>query len=226
MQNLIQVAGILDAIEAKMILDCGADWLGFPFRLTHNREDLTESAAAKIISFLPAPNRGVLITYLTDPDEIIALCQCLGTFTLQLHNKITARALLKLRQMAPPDIFILKSLIVRQNNLDALLRQASDLGPFVDAFITDTFDPASGASGATGKTHDWLISKRLVESTERPVMLAGGLTPENVGEAILNVRPAAVDSHTGLEGKYGRKDAEKVKTFVTNARAAFKSISP
>ncbi len=102
--------------------------------------------------------------------------------------------------------------------LDATL---SDSSPFVDAFITDTFDPKTGASGATGKTHDWRVSRRLVELADRPVILAGGLTPENVKRAILEVRPAGVDSHTGVEDTSGRKSREKVRKFLSEAYEGF-----
>jgi phosphoribosylanthranilate isomerase len=89
--------------------------------------------------------------------------------------------------------------------------KVSKLSPFVDAFITDTFDPRTGASGATGKTHDWRVSRRLVEISARPVILAGSLTPENVTRAILEVRRAGVDSHTDVEDSRGRKSREKVQ---------------
>jgi phosphoribosylanthranilate isomerase len=89
--------------------------------------------------------------------------------------------------------------------------KVSKLSPFVDAFITDTFDPRTGASGATGKTHDWRVSRRLVEISARPVILAGSLTPENVTRAILEVRRAGVDSHTDVEDSRRRKSREKVQ---------------
>ena len=97
----------------------------------------------------------------------------------------------------------------------------SELSPFVDAFITDTFDPKTGASGATGKTHDWHVSRRLVELADRPVILAGGLTPENVKSAIVEVQPAGVDAHTGVEDSSGRKSREKIRKFLAEAREAF-----
>jgi phosphoribosylanthranilate isomerase len=99
-----------------------------------------------------------------------------------------------------------------------------ELSEFVDAFITDTFDPKTGASGATGITHDWSVSHRLVERSDRPVILAGGLTPENVRKAILAVNPAGVDSHTGVEDAAGRKSREKVEKFVTEAQAAYRKL--
>jgi phosphoribosylanthranilate isomerase len=103
----------------------------------------------------------------------------------------------------------------------ALEAMARELSPLVDAFITDTFDPKTGASGATGKTHDWRVSRRLVEAVDRPVILAGGLTPENVKRAILEVRPAGVDSHTGVEDSSGRKSRDKICKFLSEAQEAF-----
>ena len=99
--------------------------------------------------------------------------------------------------------------------------QRREFGPHVDAFITDTWDPQTGARGATGKTHDWDVSRRIVETAARPVILAGGLTPENVGHAILQVGPAGVDAHTGVEKPDGMKDPALVRAFVEEARRAF-----
>ena len=67
----------------------------------------------------------------------------------------------------------------------------------VDAFITDTFDPDTGASGATGKTHDWEVSQRIVEHSPLPVILAGGLGAGNVKEAIMQVKPGWSGVPTG-----------------------------
>jgi phosphoribosylanthranilate isomerase len=116
---------------------------------------------------------------------------------------------------------IIKSLIVHENNLDDLINLAESLAPLVDAFITDTFDPITGATGATGKTHNWAISRALVEHAPKPVILAGGLTPGNVAQAICTVRPWGVDCHTGVEGRDGRKDYTLVRAFVMEAEKAF-----
>ncbi|MFW5837260.1 MAG: phosphoribosylanthranilate isomerase, partial [Desulfovibrionaceae bacterium] len=92
------------------------------------------------------------------------------------------------------------------------------------AFITDTFDPATGASGATGLTHDWSVSRRLVELSPRPVILAGGLGPDNVAAAVRAVRPAGVDAHTGLEDASGAKVYEKMRDFADQARQAWSEM--
>jgi phosphoribosylanthranilate isomerase len=224
MQNLIQVAGIIDQAEADMIVEEGADWLGFALRLPAKNEDLSEADAAAIIKAIQPRNKGVIITYLTDADEIRSFCADMGVDAIQLHGDITPAELRRLRTIAP-DLFLLKSLVVKADNIDELTRTVDGAAEFVDMFITDTFNPATGAKGATGLVHDWDISAELVRISPRPLMLAGGLNPQNVAEAIEKVRPAAVDAHTGLEDASGRKDRLKVRTFVTEARKAFDRIA-
>ncbi len=220
---MIQIAGVSDREEAALLLAEGVEWLGFPLRLPVHREDLPEDDAARIIRSLPPPARGVLITYLARADELLAFCRQLGAQALQLHGELTRAEAQALRKAAP-DLFLIKSLVVRANNRDELRRTARDFAPFVDAFITDTYDPSTGASGATGKTHDWSVSRELVGISPRPVILAGGLSPENVRRAILEVRPAGVDAHTGVEDANGRKDRERVRKFMAEARAGFAAL--
>ena len=218
--NLIQIAGVIDAAEAEMLQQCGVRYLGFPLRLPVHREDLTESEAASIIKDLVSPVFGVLITYLDKADEIAAFCHDLGARIVQLHGEIERDELKRLKTLDPA-LTVIKSLVVGMRDDKTLEDTASELSPFVDGFITDTFDPKTGASGATGKTHDWRVSRHLTELSDRPVILAGGLTPENVKQAILEVRPAGVDSHTGVEDFTGRKSREKVEKFLSEAHEAF-----
>jgi phosphoribosylanthranilate isomerase len=220
---LIQIAGVIDAAEADMLQRCGVRYLGFPLRLPVHREDLSEKQAAAIIKSLAAPAFGVLITYLDRASEIAAFCDTLGTRIVQLHGEIERDELKRLR-ILDPNLTVIKSLVIGMRDDRALEAMLRELTPFVDAFITDTFDPNTGASGATGKTHDWRVSRRLVELADRPVILAGGLTPENVKRAILEVRPAGVDSHTGVEDTSGRKSREQVEKFLSEANEAFEIV--
>ncbi|MFF9127945.1 phosphoribosylanthranilate isomerase [Streptomyces sp. NPDC014889] len=224
MQNLIQVAGIIDQAEADMIVEEGADWLGFALRLPAKNEDLSEADAAAIIKAIQPRNKGVIITYQTDADEIRSFCADMGVDAIQLHGDVAPAELRRLRAIAP-HLFVLKSLVVKADNLDELARTVDGAAESVDMFITDSFNPATGAKGATGLVHDWGISAELVRISPRPLMLAGGLNPQNVAEAIEKVRPAAVDAHTGLEDASGRKDRLKVRTFVAEARKAFDRIA-
>lgn len=98
-----------------------------------------------------------------------------------------------------------------------------------DYLILDSFSPTIGGVGATGFTHDWNLSRQIVELSHLPVILAGGLSPENVAEAIRAVRPWGVDSLTctnfPLGGGKFRKDLDLVKAFVENARNAAMEIA-
>jgi len=221
--ELVQVAGVIDQAEADMLVRSGVRYLGFPLRLAVNREDLSEQAAASIIRGLRPPARGVLITYLGHAAEVVELCDALGAPVVQLHGDIDASELRKIRQK-DPRLAIIKSLVIGLHSAEKLLEIVERTAPLVDAYITDTFDPRTGATGATGKTHDWRASGQLVLQSPRPVILAGGLHPGNVRAAILEVRPAGVDAHTGLEDASGRKSEEKVRQFVVEAQAAFRMI--
>ena len=222
-KEFIQIAGITDKEETEMLLDCGVEYLGFPLRLPVNKEDLTEVSAGRIISGLPLSTHGILITYLSNAEDIKALCKKIGTNIIQLHGDITIDELIKLKRTFP-ESRIIKSLIVVKNSVEELLNSINSFEKFVDAFITDTYNPQTGATGATGLTHDWKISRVLVEHSQKPIILAGGLTPENVYDAIIKVRPAGVDTHTGVEDDSGRKNKSKVIKFIEEARKGFDKI--
>jgi phosphoribosylanthranilate isomerase len=219
-EGFVHVAGIKDLAEAKMLVECGVSFLGFPLVLDVHREDLSVQEAAAIVAVMRSRATFFLITYLARSAEILDLCHRLGVGMVQLHAATDVVDLRRLREERP-GLRIVKSLIVRSDNCDELADELERFAPWVDAFITDTYDPATGASGATGKTHDWSVSRRLVELSPRPVVLAGGLNPGNVRAAIATVRPAAVDVHTGIEGPDGRKRQDLTEQFVAEARAGF-----
>lgn len=223
-QGVIQIAGVADRAEAMMLVEAGAHQIGFPLRLPVHKEAVSAEDAAEIIHLLPPLVSAVLITYLDVAEEIIDLCKKIGARRVQLHGGISLAEIVRLKSLAP-DLTVTKSLIVKGNNLTELESSVATFSPHCDAFITDTYDPATGACGATGKTHDWDISRRLCDISPRPVMLAGGLNPGNVRKAIAHVRPSGVDAHTGVEGADGRKDAVLVRAFVREALAAFRNLS-
>lgn len=218
--GLIQIAGVLDQDDADRIITAGADMLGFPLGLRDGREDLSVDKAADIVRKTSHDAASVCITYLDKATDITALCERLGTRWVQLHGPIDSSEIRNLKKM-DPSFGIIKSLIVRPGAEDALISEVKAFESIVDAFITDTFDPETGRSGATGRTHDWKVSRQLVQCTDKPVILAGGLTPDNVAEAIHEVGPAAVDAHTGVEGPRGFKSSQKLTAFINAARSAF-----
>lgn len=223
----IQIAGVHDLDEALLLARLGVESVGLPLRLAVHAEDCTEAQATRIVGGLPDGVMGVCITYITDPAEVDAFCTALGVGAVQLHADATPAQLAALKARRP-DLYVIKSVVVRPDattqELAGMERHALALAAHCDALLTDTADPSTGATGATGKTHDWSVSQRLSELSPVPLILAGGLNPENVREAIHAVRPAGVDAHTGVEGADGRKDATLVKAFVAEALAGFADI--
>ena len=151
--GLIQVAGIIDSAEAQMLIESGVTHLGFPLRLAFHKEDISEEESEKIIRSLKPPHYGVLITYLKRAEDILNFCHQLGARMVQLHGDVSPDELATLRKV-DSGLYIIKSLIVKNNNLSELEAQLSDYCPHADAFITDTYDPETGACGATGKTRN------------------------------------------------------------------------
>jgi phosphoribosylanthranilate isomerase len=223
-QGIVQIAGVADRAEAMMLVEAGVHQIGFPLGLPVHREDISAGEAAKIIRLLEPPASAVLITYLNRAEEILEISKKIGVRKVQLHGRISLAEIVRLKSIAP-DLTVIKSLIVGSDNLAELEASVAGFSFHCDAFIIDTYDPATGACGATGKVHDWDISRRLRDISPKPVMLAGGLNPDNVCKAIAHVRPAGVDAHTGVEGSDGRKDAVLVRTFVREALAAFQKLS-
>ena len=207
-----------------MLLGAGVDLLGFPLALDFHREDIPASEAARIVKTLELMDRAVLITYLTRSRDIAVLLREIQVRTVQLHGPVTSGTIEDLRRRVP-GLSVIKSLIVSGDNLEELKGQCRTLEHLVDGFITDTFDPETGACGATGRTHDWTVSRALREVSRKPLILAGGLTPENVYDAVLRVGPFGVDAHTGVESGEGRKDPSRVEAFVRTARKAFRLMS-
>ncbi|MFH1755267.1 MAG: phosphoribosylanthranilate isomerase [Candidatus Latescibacterota bacterium] len=222
-KNLIQIAGIKDQQEAELMLNCGVDRLGFPLRIASRQEDLSENEAARMIQALQLQDKAVLITYVNDAQSLATFSRRLDISIVQLHGNISLPELRQIKSEAPR-LYVIKSLIVRGDNLASLTSDMTTFAPYIDEFIVDTFDPSTGACGATGKTHDWDMSRALVEMSPRPVILAGGLTARNVRRAIERVRPRGVDAHTGVEDSSGRKRRSLLEAFVSRAREGFAAI--
>ena len=211
----VQIAGVSSADEALAAEQAGADALGFTLRLPSGVHDgLTEAKARAIIAALPPFIATVAITYVATAREAVDLCRYLGVSALQLHGAFPAQELPLIRA-ALPHLKIIRAVhVVGAESL----AQARALERRVDALILDTYDPVTGRHGATGKTHDWSISRQIARQTRTPVILAGGLTEENVADAIRAVRPWAVDVHTGIEDADGARNFDQLRRFIARAK--------
>ena len=218
-KQILQIAGVLDKNDAFTIIDAGIKYIGFPLVLGYHIEDMDKHVTRSVINALPAETIPVLITYLDKAKDIITLSEYIGAKMIQVHGDISLAELTKLKN-DNMNIKIIKSIIIHNNSkvdFDLLNVQSK----LCDYFITDTHDELSGAAGATGKTHDWNISRDICAQNETPVILAGGLNHTNVADAILHVNPAGVDAHTGVEDASGRKSHNKMCKFREEAMSAF-----
>ncbi len=213
----VQVAGISNLADALACEAAGVDAIGFTIGLpTGPHNGLDEAGAAAIVRALPPFVVPVLITYRVTAAEVVPLCRELGLNQVQLHAPAEPAEMLRMREAVPG----LKLILAVNVTGEDALAVAAGRAAYADAIILDTYDPATGRHGATGKTHDWAISRRIVEQCPRPVILAGGLNPANVAEAIRQVRPWAVDVHTGVENADGSTNHDKIRAFVAAARGA------
>ncbi len=212
----LKVFGIQTADEAHAALDCGATALGFLVGLTHRAEDqVTAETARAIIYTLASDAESVLVTHLLDPKEVADLAQYVGARSIQVHGQMPVPDLRFLRLLAP-DKRLLKTIHVTGDNA---VHQAAAYAQHADALVLDS--RTADRLGGTGLPHGWSISRRIVTAVSpRPILLAGGLRPDNVEQAVQGVRPAGVDVNSGVEDSSGRKDTAKMRDFISRARAA------
>lgn len=212
-----KICGINSWENAKIALDCGADALGFLVGITHLAEDKIDFDDAKrIIKRLPPFVSTVAVTHLQDTEAIIEMCKYLNVTTLQIHDYISPEAV-EICRKELPGVKVIKAIHVINDDMEGTIKLANSFKNSADALLLDS--RTAERLGGTGKTHNWNISKMIVEQMEIPVILAGGLTNLNVYDAVKMVKPYAVDVNSGVETN-ADKDPHKVIEFILNARRA------
>ena len=187
-----------------MVLDQGVDALGFNF-FPRSPRYLRPGDARSIIRRLPpfAAAVGLFVNVAT-AEEVSELAAASGVQVVQLHGDETPEYCARLARWP-----LIKALRIGENGIP------QDLESYpVQAFLLDAKDDM--IFGGTGKSFDWNLARGIEQMP--PIILAGGLRPENVGEAIRMVRPYGVDVCSGVEFAPGRKDAQKLKQFMIEVR--------
>jgi phosphoribosylanthranilate isomerase len=207
---LVKICGITSAEDAHLAVEAGADALGFVFFSMSPRRTTAERAAA-IARELPPGVRRVGVFVNEPREEMARVADAVGLDLLQLHGDEPPEALLGLPRPAIKAVRVGKGFAAEE----ALRYAGKCAGILVDTRLAgQTLLP-----GGTGVPFDWSLVRGLAERVPF-LMLAGGLGPSNVAEAIRVVRPHAVDVSSGVESLPGRKDPEKVRAFVKAAREA------
>jgi phosphoribosylanthranilate isomerase len=202
----VKICGITNEADAFAAVEAGADALGFMFYPASPRH-VAAAVVSEIVPRLPAHvlTLGVFVNPVLDEARaIVAAC---GMGGVQLHGDETSELC---AQFAPLKVW--KAFRVRdESSLKPLPSYA------VDAWLLDAHS-AKGLGG-TGERFNWDLAVRA-KSLGRPVVLAGGLTPENIAEAVRQVQPWGVDVSSGVEAAPGQKDHAKVRAFIAAAKAS------
>ena len=211
----IKICGITSLQDARAAITAGADMLGFNFYRSSPRFIEPQDARAIIESLraeIKAMPRTITMVgvFVNEPAEsIVRIAEEAGVAAIQLHGDESVEFCRELKALVP-DRFLIKALRARG---DAVMESATEYN--VDAVMLDAFD--AELRGGTGRTVDWNVARQTRDAVAR-LFLAGGLSPENVREAIAAVQPYAVDACSALESSPGHKDAERVIAFVRAVR--------
>lgn len=210
-----KICGIRNESDARAAINTKADAIGFLVGITHLAEDIiSPSDAKKIIDKHNQDIHTVLVTHLQNEKDIIELTKYLNTYALQIHDYVPAHIVKRIKESLTSTL-IIKAIHV--TTFEKTLLQFEEFKNVADALLLDSISP--GRIGGTGKTHDWIVSQEITKISPIPVILAGGLNPENVGKAIQSVRPDAIDVNSGVETN-GFKDVNKIKKLIDNANEA------
>lgn len=202
----VKICGLTNAEDAAAAVEAGADAVGFVFHKKSPR--CAEAAVVKgIVKTLPPFVLPIGVFVNEDAKVVRDVVDSCGLALAQLHGDETAAYC---EALGRP---VLKAIRLKDRRSFLILAEfqgrAGVRGFLVDAFSSDAY-------GGTGQVADWSLAAEA--SSAAPVLLAGGLTPENVTQAILQVRPYGVDVSSGVEASPGKKDHEKVRAFVRAVR--------
>ncbi|HEY1986160.1 MAG TPA: phosphoribosylanthranilate isomerase [Terracidiphilus sp.] len=206
--------------DAQLAAEAGAGAVGFVFAPSPRR--VTTVQVAAITPHLPATLEKIGVFVDAPFDEIsesVRVCNLTG---VQLHSEAGAEMPARLRLTFGPRLRILRVVHFGSNVAEQAAELSNDRN--VDAILVDS--RTATAVGGTGIPFDWPAAAEAVFNRGLRLVAAGGLTPDNVAEAIATLHPWGVDVASGVEASPGRKDHAKVRAFLENARAAATAVMP
>jgi phosphoribosylanthranilate isomerase len=201
----VKICGLTSAEDAEDAVAAGADALGFNFWSETPRYIEPERAARIVVNVPPGVlTVGVFVD--EEPERVIAIAEETGIMALQLHGNETPEYVDQLGAYLK-----IKALRVGEDFEPAVMQRYQS----ASLFLLDGFVP--GRVGGTGRTFEWSLAEKAKEYGK--IILAGGLTPANVAEAVRRVQPWGVDVATGVESEPGRKDPQLIREFIRAARS-------
>jgi phosphoribosylanthranilate isomerase len=207
----VKICGITRKEDLDAAVEAGADAVGFVVGVTSSPRNLSLTEAERLIRHVPPFVASVLVTV---PRSIgdFAVYEKLNPDVIQVHGEdLDTAESIRLKLPDTQLIWAVNAQLV--SHLDAVAGAAK----LFNAVLVDSF--ADGRYGGTGVVHDWELSRRVKQAVQpKPLILAGGLNPENVAEAVCTVEPYAVDVSSGVERHPGIKSHQKMVEFIKNAK--------
>ncbi|SEO28198.1 phosphoribosylanthranilate isomerase [Halogranum amylolyticum] len=204
----VKVCGITRETDLRAAVDAGADAVGLISDVpVDTPRDVDPSVAADLAAEAPPFVTTTLVLMPESPKHAVDLAQVVQPDVVQLHAEFDPEQLQYVRAESNCKI------VPVVDSEDERLAHTYD--EVADAILVDS--TSESGAGGTGETHDWEQTRHLARSLSSPLILAGGLTPNNVAEAVSVVEPFAVDVASGVERSGGVKDPEAVRSFVANA---------
>jgi phosphoribosylanthranilate isomerase len=216
--TVVKICGITNLADARAAIAAGADMLGFNF-YPHSPRFIEPQKAQEIIAQLRTElNAGassvkIAGVFVDEPsaESLVRIAQATGLDAVQLHGEESVQFCQRVKELAP-DLLIIKVLRAGDG-----FQPEDAIAYETEAIMLDAFDP--NLRGGTGQIFDWTVGRRTRDLVPR-LFLAGGLSPENVRKAIAEVQPYAVDVCSSVELAPGRKDAERVRAFISAVRGS------
>ncbi|MBR2672725.1 MAG: hypothetical protein IKE27_11055 [Oscillospiraceae bacterium] len=221
-----QIYSPVDADEALRCVELGSDYIGevTGIGLSSKHNDIFSVEHVRgIFDAIRGKAVCVLIGIERDPEKLLDLCIATGAEIAQnvMFDHEADIRFFELRNERMPSLKIMKSVFVRDQ---ASVDEALEAVPYCDMIILDSPGEGTVGGGTTGKIHDWSLSKQIIDNAGVPVILAGGLGPDNLAEAIETLHPFGVDSFSKVsvldeEGRLVGKDFDKVAEFCRIAHS-------
>jgi phosphoribosylanthranilate isomerase len=215
---IVQIYEVRTPEEAGALARLGADHIGVLVGKGAFPRELTADRASAVFAALPPGAQRVALSLSADPAEIARVVEQTRPDIIHIGAAVELFSVRDTQTLkaAFPDVRIMRAIPIID---EASIECANDYRGIADFLLLDSHEPGDRQIGGLGRTHDWSISRRIVDEVGVPVILAGGLDADNVVAAIAAVRPAGVDSKTKTDRADGNgKDLDKVRRFVTAAK--------
>ena len=211
----VKICCIASAAEARLAIAYGADALGLVSAMPSGPGPITDDEIARIRPHVPPPVASFLLTCRQDAPGVVEQLRHTRCNTVQLCDELTRGGYDDVRAALPAVSIVQVIHVTGEPSFDDAMRAAEG----ADALLLDSGRPGLAVKelGGTGRVHDWSVSRRICESSRVPVFLAGGLKPENVVDAIQQVRPFGLDLCSGVRTN-GKLDEQKLAAFFAAVR--------